>query len=180
MASADERKAAADAIAPRHTYRLPCRRTGSAGGDHRVAIHRAPDILIKEGGGVASVATDHRAPPNRSVGYSQRLDHAKLRQRVQFRAAPDARHRHTKHAGLLHRRRNAWRDASASLDLVTGRPDLLGEPDRRMQNRRIVCCCSTSGMGRPDRQFPLGCDNGRLQCRGYCVHVVLQFERECR
>jgi len=166
LAAADERKTPADAIAPGYPHSLPCRRCSSAGGDQNVGIHRSCDVLIQKGCDVAAVATDHGAPADRTVGHSQCLDDAKLRQWVQLRTAPDARHRHTEHACVLHRLRNGRWNPPTALDLVARRPDLFGQPDCRMQNRRIVCCCSTRGMSLPDCPFPLGCDNGRLQCWG--------------
>jgi len=150
LAPADERKAPADAVAAWHPHRLACRRGSGAGCHARVRIHRAGDVLIEKCGDVATVAADHGAPPDRTVGYGKRLDHAELRQRIQLRTAPGARHRHTEHAGFPHRRGDRWRDAAALLDLIACCPDLFNEPNRGMQDRRVVCRCLAGDMGPHD------------------------------
>src|SRR3984957_11661828 len=139
MAPADKREAPADAVASRPPLGRPSRRGGDAGGYQKSAIHRVGDALIEEGCDVAAVAADHRAPPDRTVGHSECLDYAELRQRVKLRTTPGTRHRHTEYAGLLHRRGDVRRDAAVPLDLVARRPDLLGELDGSMQDGRVAC-----------------------------------------
>src|SRR5271169_1640071 len=143
MATADEREASADPITARHSQSLSGRRRGGAGGNEQVGIHRAADILIEEGGDVAAVAADHSAPSDGAVGQGKRLDHANLCQRVQFRTAPNTRHRHAEDAGFFHRRGNRLWKSAARFDLVACHADLFRESDCSMQDRGVVrCCCS--------------------------------------
>jgi len=51
--------------------------------------------------------------------------------------SPGARHHHAEDAGLYR-----WRNSAACLNLVARRPDLLAEPDRGVQNRRVLLRCS--------------------------------------
>ena len=46
LASADEWKTSADAVAPGHPLRFARRRRSSTGGNQNVGVHRAGDILI--------------------------------------------------------------------------------------------------------------------------------------
>jgi hypothetical protein len=136
MAAADEREAPAHPVAAGYSPRLSGRRRGAAGGDEQVGIHLTGDILIEEGGDIAAVAADHRAPPDRALGRRQRLDDADLRQWVELRTAPSTRHRHAKDTGFFHRRSNRMRDSAARFDLVACPPNLLRKPDSGMQHRR--------------------------------------------
>jgi hypothetical protein len=141
MAAAHEREAPADPVSAGHPLRLAGRCRGRTSGDEHVCIHFTGDILIEEGGDVAAVAADHRAPPDRAIGHGERLDDADLHQRIQFRTAPGARHRHAEDAGFLHRRGNRLGNSPARFYLLARRSDLLREPDRGMQNGRISQSC---------------------------------------
>ena len=142
MATADEREAPAHPITARQSQRLSGRRRGGASGHHQVGIHRTGDVLIEEGADIAAIAADHRAPANRTVSHGEHLDHADLRQRVQFRTTPGARHHHAEDAGLFDRRGNRWWNSAACFNLIVRCSDLLAERDRSVQNRRVVLRCS--------------------------------------
>src|SRR5262249_29211151 len=65
-----------------------------------------------------AVAADRRAPSDRRVGVGQLLEYAQLRSRVEFAAAPRARHRHAKDAGFLKLPDELRRQAPLLLDVV--------------------------------------------------------------
>ncbi len=76
----------------------------------------------------------------------QRLEHAKLRKRVEFRTAPASRHRHAEHTGGLQRFHNRCRQAARSLDLVGGCADLGSHCDGGVQNGRVGRLCLARGI----------------------------------
>ena len=109
VAAACERKASADAIAAGYANRLPGWGGGRRGAELEVRIHGTTNLLIEESGDVSTVAVDHGTPADRPIRHGQRLEHAKLRKRVEFRTSPDTRHGHSEDTSLLQRCNNRRR-----------------------------------------------------------------------
>ena len=137
LAAAGEREPSADTVAAGRPLRSSGRRGSRCGADLEVGIHGPGNLLIQKSGHVSAVAVDHGAPADRPISHGECLDHAKLRKRVEFRAAPSMRHRHTENSGVLQSFHDWHRYATQLLDRFRRCTDFGSQGDRGVQNGRV-------------------------------------------
>src|SRR5579863_529497 len=134
LAAADEGPAPLDPITASDAVGAAGEDQAAAGGRFEVAIHFASDAILEERAVIAAVAVDHRAPADGAVGLRQRLDHPYLHQRIQFRTAPRARHRHAEDTRGFHRADQLERQPAPLLDRGRRRANLRTKRARRLQD----------------------------------------------
>jgi hypothetical protein len=129
----------ADPIPPLHAVGTPHGRRLSRGHGIEVGIQPAGGRLFEQGAQIAADHSHHDTPAHRPVQPRQFFNDAYLGERIEFRPAILARHRHAEHPRVLQRAHQRGGQATVRLDRVGGIADVGGE--------RLHCLQDTGGIG---------------------------------